>query len=56
MQFHYNINIGFQIVEDSLLQVPIKNQILATGGLTRIKFFLIYAGLKGPAFSLAYYA
>lgn len=42
MQFHYNINTNFQIVEDLLLQIPIKNQILATNGLSRMKFFLIY--------------
>lgn len=33
MQFHYNTSIGFQMVEDSLVQVPIKKGILATSVL-----------------------
>lgn len=44
MQFHYNTSIGFQTVEDSLIQAPIKKQILATSVLTWMKLLLIHAG------------
>lgn len=49
MLFHYNTSVGFQIVEHSLIQVPIKKQILATSVLTWRKLSLIRAGEEEKA-------
>lgn len=44
MLFHYSTSVGFQMVEDSLIQVPIKKKILATSALTWMKLSLLHVG------------